>query len=182
MISFLAAWLLVSQFGLDLVTTVVGAATGGQTDSSVPGTVLTAMVLAGGSAGVNNVLVALGFREKKTPEAAIPKPPPDKAWIAVRINRKLAVRSIEVHIGTPSAANAPIPLVGMINGTSKRGLRYFLSDPGRFPTFGGHQVPAGVETRVDVIGQDKNKQNLPTVQWGPHVIAGGAIIDLEFDL
>ena len=29
------------------------------------------------------------------------------------------------------------PLVGIITGSSRPGLRYFLNDPGRYPGYGG---------------------------------------------
>jgi hypothetical protein len=49
--------------------------------------ILTAAILAGGSAGVNTMLVALGFREVKTPATIAPRVPPDRAWIALHVER-----------------------------------------------------------------------------------------------
>lgn len=46
--------------------------------------VLTAMILAGGSVGVNRILVALGFRSQARPE--VEQRPDDKqAWVSVRV-------------------------------------------------------------------------------------------------
>jgi hypothetical protein len=147
----------------------------------LPGTILTALVLAGGSAGVNNLLVALGYREKKTPETVVPKPPQNKAWVAVRLKRKEAVGGVSVFIGTRPAAGGHPPLVGVIGGRSKPGFRYFLSDPGRFPTYGGHQVPANTEISIDLVGVDNGAQVIQR-PWGPVTVADGAIIDLELEL
>src|SRR5262252_7366239 len=99
------------------------------------------MVLAGGSAAVNNVLVGLGFRQRRSPEALTPKPPPDKAWIAVRIIRQNVVGPVNVFLGPPPVAPATHPpIVTVIHGTSHPKLRYFLNDRGRFPGSGGYTV------------------------------------------
>src|SRR5215813_1961306 len=132
-VSFVVSLVFVRTFSLDLVTSLVNAATTASFPPSDTGKILTALVLAGGSAGVNNLLVALGYRQQRTPEAVAPKPPPTKAWIAVRLQRRKAVGPVTVLMGTPPQASDPPPLVGVISGTSRPGLRYFLADPGRFP-------------------------------------------------
>jgi hypothetical protein len=181
-ISFLVAYLFVEIFKLDLVTTIVNASDSGMRLPGTAGRVLTAMVLAGGSAAVNNVLVGLGFRQKRTPEALIPKPPPDKGWISVRIVRQSAVGPVDVFIGPPpTTPGAHPPLATVIHGTSNPKWRYFLNDRGRFPGSGGYTVKAGDEIQVDVAGIDQAKQPV-TKTWGPYKIAGDAIIDLEFEL
>jgi hypothetical protein len=180
LVSFIVAYLFVEAFTLDIVTSLINAATTGTHRPSVPGKILTALVLAGGSAGVNNLLVALGYRQKKTPETTAPSPPPDRAWIALRVDRKLAARPVNVFLGARPAAGRP-PLVGVIKGSSKPGLRFFLSDPGRFPGYGGHQVPASSEIAIDLVSTDA-ANNAVEIKWGPHTVAGGAVIDLDFVL
>src|SRR4029453_3729230 len=138
-------------FSLDLVTTFVNTATMHDYGPNIPGKILTALVLAGGSAGVNSLLVALGYRERKTPETVTPKPPPNTAWIAVRIRCQKAVGPVQVFIGMKPNANSPPPLVGGIAGSSKPGMRYFLSDPGRFPGYGGHPVEANTQTSIELV-------------------------------
>ena len=181
LVAFVVAYSFVTSFQLDLMTSIVNSATSFTYPPGLAGKVLTALVLAGGSDGVNNILVALGYRQKKTPETVVPKPPPGHAWLAVRLERRQAVGPVEVYIGTPPAANALPPLVGVIHGNSKPGLRYFFSDPGRFPGYGGHQVPADANISVEVRGVDGNHAAL-TRAWGPHTVAGGAIIDLDLSL
>lgn len=138
LISFVVSYLFVETFELDLMTTIVDSMTNAHHATSLSGKILTALVLAGGSAGVNNLLVALGYRQKRTPETETPKPPPTQAWIAIRLARQRAIGQVQVFVGTPPAAGQRPPLVGIIHGTSKPGIRYFLSDPGRFPGYGGH--------------------------------------------
>jgi hypothetical protein len=180
-VSFLVGYLFVEQFNLDLMTSVVNAATTSAYPVSSTGKILTALVLAGGSAGVNNLLVALGYRQKKTPETVTPTPPPNHAWVAIRLNRLQAEGPVQVFIGARPAANALPPLVGVIHGRSKPVIRYFFSDPGRFPGYGGHQVPANIDLSVELIGRDHNNADLHKT-WGPYTVAGGAIINLDFDL
>jgi hypothetical protein len=90
-VSFLFAWLFVSAFDLDIVTNLVNVYSQKSYLINFPGTFVTALVLAGGSSGVNNLLVALGFRSVKTADQAAPKLPPTEAWISVRLIRAAAV-------------------------------------------------------------------------------------------
>jgi phospholipase C len=88
---------------------------------------------------------------------------------------------VQVFVGTRPAAIALPPLVGVIHGRSKPVIRYFLSDPGRFPGYGGYQVPANIDLSVELVGRDHNNTDLHKT-WGPYTVAGGAIINLDFDL
>jgi hypothetical protein len=180
LVSFVVAYILVLNYQLDLVTQLVNDVNATKTPlNGMPGQVLTALVLAGGSAGVNNLLVALGFRQVRTPETTVPKPPPDKAWISVRVNlKKETVGPVQVFIGNRPDKTTPLPLVGIIHGTSKPGVRFFLTDPGRFPGYGGHQVPANTPVEVELLAKNSSSR----ISWGPQPIAGGAIIDLEIEV
>jgi hypothetical protein len=191
LVSFVVALVFVYLFNLDIVTSLVNAATTEQFPESIAGAVLTALVIAGGSSGVNTLLVGLGYRQIRTPETVAPRPPPQKGWIAVKIARWRAVGTVEVFIGMPAAIQVQDgaggthtitepPAVGTILGTSSTNLlRYFLSDFGRFPGYGGFEVTGGQQCAVKVKGTDANN-NPVEHSWGPHVVAGGAIIDLEF--
>lgn len=90
-IAVVISLLFVVAFDLDLADSLVKSFF---PDSSSPGPIgpfITALVLAGGSSGVNNILVALGFRSAKTAESVTPRPPATKAWVAVSLRRKKAV-------------------------------------------------------------------------------------------
>jgi hypothetical protein len=182
LVSFIVALVFVNWFDLDLVTTLVNASTTTvDYKPALPGLVLTALVLAGGSAGVNNLLVTLGYRQRRTPETVAPKPPATEAWIAVRLLRTPGTTGpVLVFIGVqPGPAPAMPPLVGIIEGSSRPGLRYFLNDPGRYPGYGGHAVPANTAITVRIHRQDNAE---PHDSWGPYVIGGGAIVDLDMTL
>lgn len=178
LVAFVVAYIFVDQFSLDVVTSLVNASTTLNYPVNFPGKILTAMVIAGGSAGVNNLMVSLGFRQVKTPATVTPTPPPNKAWIAVGINRVDAVGGVDVFIGP--AANTP--MVGRITGSSRPGIiQYFLSDRGRFPGYGGHEVAPNVDIVVRLRGLDKTG-NAVNKDWGSGQFAAGAIIDFDFTM
>jgi hypothetical protein len=180
-ISFAVSMSFVWWFKLDIVTTLVNAIQQSSIRSDLGGKILTAMVLAGGSAGINNLMVALGFRQVKTPETAVPKPAPTEGWIAVSIIRKAAVGPVSVCIGTP--VGGQIPLVATIEESTRSPFyRYFFRDPGRFPGTGGYSVPAGSAIAVEVSAATATPGVTKTVGWGPKIIAAGAIINLQFDV
>ena len=177
------AYLFVETFDFDIITSLVNTYQPANHAVSPPGKFITALVIAGGSSGVNNLLVALGFRSVKTAEQAAPRPPRTEAWIAVRLLRKDAVGPVAVLVG-PDGAQTPV--AGTITGSSsERGLiRFFLRDYGRFPTAGGYAVapdPAKLY-RVHLVGRDKDSNPISSLVWGPNALAPGAIVDIELKL
>jgi hypothetical protein len=180
LVSFAVALLLVFTFDIDLVTAMVNVIRLSAESPSPWGRILTAMVIAGGSAGVNNLMVGLGFRQVRTPETAVPKPPAKHGWISVSVVRKEAVGPVSVSIGVPTAGKTPF--VHVIRESTRPGWRYFLRDPGRFPGSGGYTVAAGSDVTVEVKA-DTNNPAAPLVKtWGPNLIGEGAIIDLTFEM
>jgi hypothetical protein len=183
LVALLVALFFVWWFDLDIATALVNATAGAGHPSSVPGAFLTALILAGGSSGVNTVLVALGYRQRKTPESIVAKPPQGNAWIAVRAIRDHAVGSIDVQVNPIETGGSPSPSVaGTIAPRSKRGLAgFFLSDRDRFPGYGGYEVQAERDYQIAVRGVDAEGRQLDA-KWGPYRLAPGAIINLEFKL
>jgi hypothetical protein len=182
LIAVAVAFAVVKIFNLDITTKLINATTTEPPqDPSTTGLILTALVIAGGSAAVNHMLVALGYRELKTPETA-PKPPPTRAWLAVRAKRvKAAPGDIEVFLGKPSGIAGLPPRVGTIPGNSGSGvLAYFLSDRGRFPPYGGFEVdPASGPYSVVLRSRGPKPAE---VTWGPEDVAAGAIVDITLEI
>lgn len=182
-VSVLTAWLVVTAFKLDLFKDLVNAYATNKVESDFSTKVLTAFILAGGSGGVNNLLVKLGFRSMRSAEQIAPKPPHKEAWIAVRLVRDQAVGLVAVSIGVEGTTP---PVAGMIAGSSGNAglLRYFLVDRGRFPTVGGYSLTPedGKQYIVQLDGFDAQRKQLASAKWGPHAIAPGAIIDIEIRL
>lgn len=142
---------------------------------------LTALILAGGSAGVYRILVALGYRQPKRPEEVVEKPAKGKAWIAVRTERKAAVGPIAVRIKEIGEATdtSPLPLAGMIGngGFWRRVAAVFILDRTRFPPAGGYDVRPGMEYRLEITGKTANGEAIAASMNGTYTFADGAIID-----
>jgi hypothetical protein len=175
-VSVAFALFFVTLFDFDILTRLVDLYSDAKQTSSVPGRFITALVLAGGSAGVNNLLVALGFRSVKTAEQTTPKPAATEAWVAIRLIRDKAVGPVFVLIGTQGVTPA---VAGTISGSSRDSsiLRYFVRDYGRFPASGGHSVAPLQSYLIRLEGTDKSGTRLTTT-WGPYALAPGAIVDI----
>lgn len=178
LIAFLFSLLLVRLFNLDIASQLIGI----YTESSItltdwkgwPGSLLTAMIIGGGSAAVNRIFQSFGFRPSSEQER--PKPPElnnNQAWVAVTLVRDKAVGSAEVLIKNQVA--------GTISGSSPKGRfrRYFVRDKGRLPQTGGYEVVPGEGYEVAVQAYDAHGAPLPLKKRGPFAIAPRAIIDIE---
>lgn len=184
-IAFLAAILVVHLLGMDVVAALANAL--GEPNApkhpvTTTGKVITAMVIAGGSAGVNTMLIALGFRSVRTPETTAPKPPPQMAWLAVRALDGKSRGDLFVYLTSPpGGGNA---LLGVIKGRSKPAsiLSWFVSDRGRLPSYGGHTVQPGQDYVIQVHGTDENGVPLPPATYGPLQFAKGAVVDIDVKL
>ena len=180
LIAFFISLLFVYLLDIDVIGILASALNGSKLEVSHQGKIITAMVIAGGSSGVNTMLVALGFRSVKTPETSVPKPPPEKAWLAVRAPKGQAVGDLLVFVGPPGN----LALLGVIKGRSKAGsvASWFLSDPGRLPTYGGLVVPTDKTVTIEVIGKDERGMPLPPAVYGPLQFAKGALVDIDITL
>jgi hypothetical protein len=180
-LAFAAA--LVYMFQIDLVTSLARLISPNVPPLDDTGRILTAMVIAGGSAGVNNLMVGLGFRPQRTPEQVAPKPPADKGWISVSIVRTDTIKGpVTVSIGEADGTTGKVPVVASVeDSASGRVYRYFFRDRGRFPGSGGYAVAKGTKITVKAIA-DKAAGGTLEKTWGPNTIADGAIIDLTFTM
>lgn len=183
-VSVVFALFFVSSFDMDIVTDLVNIYSQRSTPfkHGFEGFVITALIVAGGSAAVNNIFVGLGFRSVVTHADVAPKPPRTEGWISVTLIRKEAIGPVDVLIGGPPVAPAIRSTVaGTITGGTRltKFVRLFLRDAGRFPMSGGYAVPAGSLCQVQLRGVDKSGQAVESRVWGQETIAPGAIIDIE---
>lgn len=147
---------------------------GGEAGLQGFGYFLTGLILAGGSAGVNKILVGLGFRSLRTEEARLPRPKPTEAWLAVNLVREEAKGPVQVFVTQDSGGER---LVGTISGsTVPRFFAKLRTNPMRYPPVAGFAVPA--DSLVTVQLRDP-VQDAVSEPWGPYRVAGGAIIDFE---
>ncbi|PND38312.1 hypothetical protein C1O66_12785 [Paucibacter aquatile] len=180
-VSLAASLFLVFQFKLDVVTGLAKLISPQVPALDWSGKILTAMVLAGGSAAVNHLMVSLGFRQLRTPENTTPKPPTGKGWISVRIVRSELIKGpVTVCIGVDSGTG--VPVVASLDNSTRAKLRYFLRDRGRFPAWGGYAMKTGDKVTVKVRAAREDGTGHIEDEWGPEVIGEGAIIDLKFTI
>ncbi len=146
------------------------------------GSVLTAMVVAGGSAGVNRLLVALGFRSVLRAEEVVPKPPKDRAWISARLERSSPNESGTVRVMLKEGSG-DFRLIGQISGSARPPgfLRWALQDRTRFPTLAGYSL-VGDRTYELELRSDEKSAVTTVARWGPVMVASGAIVDLQFNV
>lgn len=193
--------ILVYAFNLDVVASLITAyklpaGSGAPLDSSafatevakVSGTVskiTTALVLAGGSAGVHNLMNALGFRSNREAEIE-PVPPQDEAWVAVKVKRVNAVGRVQVVISKvdamPQGEVAPPAIAGSIGFSRPRVSDLLLRNIDRFPQNGGYVVKPNEPYRILVEGQDKNGSTLTRLGDRYYVFAPRAIVDFQVEI
>lgn len=184
LVMFAVSLLLVYQLPIDIVAGLIAAYTNGVAPDSGPLTkVVTALILAGGSSGVHNLMYALGYRSERA-ELEEPRPPKDKAWVAVRVKRRLAEREIVVRIREVggAGADAPAPIAGMIASRGPSLLGLLLRDRSRFPQNGGYTLLPNTLYEITVEGRDANGDRIAPLDAKPIVLAPGAILDLEVTL
>ena len=190
LVAFLAAWIFVGAFHYDAVTGLMQAMTNVTIPPGPLGPLLTAAILAGGSAGVNNRLVTLGFRQVRTPATQTAKFPRHIAWIALHVSRAGGAKGdVKAWIGEADANDpapyAKLPLAGVISpvGDARSvGLRrFFLRDANRFPAFGGYEVPIDKRCRIvlTATAADGTTKATAPVEFTP---GPGAIIDLHLTI
>jgi hypothetical protein len=145
---------------------------------------LTALILAGGSSGVNNIMVALGYRDKDRVTQKTPKVPANKAWVAINVKRKEATGHIGVLLSksSPQPSNMPSAYAGTISKASPAFRDQFLRNPRRFPQSGGFVVEPDVAYELELVATDSSDQKVQSAIDGTYVFARGAIVDLEVTL
>jgi hypothetical protein len=185
-VSVVFAYIFVRAFHLNIVQDLVAAYTSqpilDQTSTRFASEFISALILAGGSSGVNKLLVTMGYREMKTVEQVVKKPESTDAWISVALSRKQAMGSVEVRIG--EGAEATPVVVGTITSSSRLlGIfTYFIRDYGRFPPSAGWPVKINIPVKVELVGKDKDNKPLAPATWTAPGLAAGAIVDLRLEL
>lgn len=179
LIAAIVASLFVFLYQLDIVTRLVNNYLDKKYPISLAGELLTALVIAGGSAGVNRLLQALGFRSVQTESQPVPKVPPTVAWISVTLKRVKA----EGMVNVLARPDGNFSLIGTISGPGLASplLRFFLQDRARFPGSGGHTLVPG-PWAIQLEGVDRNGAVIQSRLWGPYTIAAGTIVDIELTL
>ncbi|EGT4255625.1 hypothetical protein D8W73_16365 [Citrobacter amalonaticus] len=185
------AWLVVSSFKLDLMAELFSAYRGFTVTGGMFTELLTAMIISGGSVGVNKILVGLGFR------SAIPRLDPNndrdslsqnEAWVSLDISaippgRRLSVEMLE---DAPSAGTIPTLAIFTPPGEGRLKALMFPSRA-RLPASGGMRVTA-LDKRYYFAIRDLNSNQLYDVNGNkipdiksstPYCFAARAIVDFS---
>lgn len=180
LISVLVAFALVKSLNLDVVGALARTYTGfpGAAGDGWLTSILTAMVIAGGSAGVHRMLRSLGYRGIDLEEAK-PKPPPTKAWIAAHRGRTALTGPLDVLVAKDTGGWA---VAGNISANSPPRLAAWLfRDRSAYPSAGGFVVDPDVDLKVALVRQGEGDPD-PANVWGPRKLMAGAIIDIYWPL
>ncbi len=147
--------------------------------------IITALVLAGGSAGVYNLMTALGFRSNREAEVA-PTPPASEAWVAVKVKKVNAAGRVQVVVSKvaamPAGKTAPPAIAGSINFARPTVKELLLRNVDRFPQNGGYVVEPNVPYQVIIQGKDAAGAVIQRQQDDFYVFAPRAIVDFQVDL
>ena len=190
-IMVVASWIIVSMFHIDVMASLIAAYQSTKDHavppiSGAPSQFITALILAGGSASVNRIMVALGFRSLRTQEDVLPRPPQNRAWVAVILKRSQAVGDVFVQIQeigpVAGIANAPAPIAGIIRDKRSQLSGLLFRQKNRFPRNGGHTVSTGIIYSITVSGVDNQHHQLTANANERFVLAPGAIVDIEVTL
>lgn len=113
---------------------------------------VSAMILAGGSSGINTLLKNLGLRNALPDGAEPPKLDMAEAWVSVLVNGAKPGIRYQVAIRDVDGATGP-QLAGTIEVSRVRDrfVAAFRSESHRFPNYGGWSVVAGKGYRIEVI-------------------------------
>ena len=180
--------LIVWSFNIDVMAKLIAAYNSSPgapvTPASTPFTLfITALILAGGSSGVNKIMTSLGFRSDRQGEIA-PTPPLNKAWVSIRVKRNQANSEVLVKIKEigPADANSPGPIAGIVAFKRPSLAGLLFPDVNRFPENGGHTVSPGVVYSISVESKDSQGNNITALGAEQYVFAPGAIVDLTVTL
>ncbi len=180
-VMFAVSLAVVKTFDIDIVAQLMKAYDENSNPGDVMSTILTALILAGGSSGVNNLFIALGFRSRKKEQ--VPQPPKAEAWIAILVHRdSAATGEVLVQISEDSSGTAARhdSIAGSVNARKKfRDL--FFPNRNRFPTSGGYKLKSGKVYKISVTGKDESGKEHhglgETYSFAPR-----AIVDLDVKL
>ena len=174
----------VSAYQYDIFNTIMVAATPGSagTGNTLLTYAVSALMIAGGSSGINTLFLRLGIRSPIADEPVKPALSMTEAWLSVRVTRVTAVGPVQIAIEEVAGA-AMTPLVGSLQERTlgERLREAFEADAMRFPSYGGWTMKAGQSYRITASAAVKVANGLETMT--KVIYEGGfaprAIVDLQ---
>lgn len=178
----IVSFTIVRTFELDILASLITSNTASALSSFWVTELLTALIIAGGSGGVNKILKTLGVRTRYTP----PEPPSqDKAWIAVKVVRgREIVGPVRVAVTEVAASGQDLPALAGATHASKPSLRsILLGNADRFPQNGGYEVIPDKAYTLSVMGETHSGTAIRAdVVDQPVKLAKGAVVDFQVRL
>ncbi|MFZ1467448.1 MAG: hypothetical protein WAT09_00545 [Paracoccaceae bacterium] len=173
--------LVVICFHYDFIDTAITGIAGGTSTAGLGwvSTVLSAMVIAGGSQGIHDLLKKLGLRSPLPDTAPSPRLGEDQAWLALRITRRDAVGDIQIMV-TPTDRVPDQPLVGSVDDRPLgRQLAEAFGMIGlRFPRTGGLLVKPNITYDI-ALSYKTASDPRALFPVGSFAFAPRAIVDLD---
>lgn len=185
-VMFLIALAVVNVFGYDVFASAMKLVSSGTTplpsDHGWTSYALSALVLAGGSAGVYSLLVTLGFRQPPAALNAVPNIDLDEAWISVMVSGEPGVAKLWIEDATAAQPTKALLDVIFLKGqVSKSRLRTFvgsfIAQNRRFPRYGGYRLKSNNSYRV-YLETEKVKNPKPFFEGA---FASRSCVDLHID-
>lgn len=156
-IMLIGALIVVYAFDFDLMRRLIDAYNPGEKTGEGYGWftgLLTAMILAGGSAGVNRLFTTLGFRSQLRPEDETPALEPEQAYVAIQVRAPAAKADFQVNMDvvTPIPPDVPrvVGFVGRANNAWSRLVELLFPMRTRVPRSGGLRVSTLKAYRISV--------------------------------
>ncbi len=176
------SWIVVYCFDVDILAGLINVYREKPMGSLPVSKLITAMILAGGSAAVNKIFVAFGFRSIPVPPATV-KPPETKAWVAVNVAHSEPVGRVYVGLKDLGVARAedPAPIAGNACAGAPNLYSLLFRNPNRFPSNGGYEVIPGHLYEISVTYELSGTKS-KTESLGTFVFANRAIVDFDVKL
>lgn len=183
-IAVAVSYIVVQTFDLDVVGALLKEYVPDANSGGTAGRILTALILSGGSSGVNSLMSSLGYRDRGREEEVNPRAPETQAWIAVRVKRVNAVGPVHVHVTEArTPATDPSAIAGTIGFRRPSLSELLFRNANRFPANGGYVVDPGKVYKIEVVGYDAQNKQLPDHLSGrEYRFAPRAIVDFEVTL
>jgi hypothetical protein len=185
-IMIVVSWLVVREFKIDWLSQLMTTYGAIKPVDDTIATILTSLVLAGGSSGIYNVLVKLGYRAPVAADRVEAKPPPEKAWIAIEVTQVASEGNVNIMLQKLNPQPAPMPtaIAGVVGGNSlaKDVWGLFFRDRMRFPRGGGYVVDPDVAYDLRVEAKNADGVLVPCPINGQYTFARGAIVNMKVTL
>ena len=165
----------------DLMQSAAGRVFGDGPWRTALSTILSALIIAGGSSGVNELFKRLGLRNPLPEKSAQPVLNEKQAYVSIHVTRLRAVGPIQVYLREVDLPDSN-PLAGTVDDSTlgSRLRAAFASDSMRFPNYGGHTLKAFQGYDIGLRFKETGAADVIEQSCFKGSLASRAIIDFSF--